>query len=327
MQKINHLFSFLILLLLLGSCKKSHTLKDPLVPKTVDQDSSLPSIMINNRMLHAEAFGNPNNTIIICIHGGPGGDYKYMLNAKHLANQGYRVVFYDQVGSGLSQRFNEDYYENLDVNGIFLNELKGVINHYKSNANQKVVLLGHSWGAMLATAYAGKYPSEISGLILMEPGGLEWNDIVDYIVRTQIPDTTPREQPNEADKNNHDLLDYKMGLLTAMNNPITREAGNTGGSWRSGAVINSVAVRQGEKEQVNMAAGIENFSSPVLFVYGDNQGYPDYWAEKISSVFKNKELCKVLGVGHSGMLTENEVWNDKMQPKTLSYLKRPGMEK
>ena len=314
------LLSALIPLLLLGSCKKDHNMKVPLVPKTVDQDHSLPSITINNRMLHAEAFGNANNTLIICIHGGPGADYRYMLNLKQLADQGYRVVFYDQVGSGLSQRFNEDYYEKLDVNGIFINELKGVINHYKSKPNQKVVLMGHSWGAMLATAYAGKYPSEINGLVLMEPGGLAWNDVVDYIIRTQIPDTAPQEQPNGADKNNHELLDYKMGLLTARNNPITNERGNEGGMWRAGAVINSVAVQKGEQEQSNMAAGIENFTSPVLFVYGDNQGYPDDWARKISSVFKNKELYKVLGVGHSGMLTNNEAWNSKMKPKMMNYL-------
>jgi len=41
---------------------------------------------------------------------------------------------------------------------------------------------------------------EISGLVLMEPGGLAWDDIVDYIIRTQIPDTVPQEQPNEANK-------------------------------------------------------------------------------------------------------------------------------
>ena len=181
--------------------------------------------------------------------------------------------------------------------------------------------MGHSWGAMLATAYAGKYASEISGLVLMEPGGLAWNDVVDYIIRTQIPDTAPQEQPNEADKNNHDLLDYKMGLLTARNNPITNEGGNEGNSWRAGAVINSVAVQKGEQEQSNMAAGVENFTSPVLFVYGDNQGYPDFWAGKISSVFKNRELYKVLGVGHSGMLTDSEAWNSRMKPKIISYLK------
>ncbi len=51
-------------------------------------------------MLHSEAYGHPDSTIIVCIHGGPGGDYRYMLNFKDLADYGYRVVFYDQIGSG-----------------------------------------------------------------------------------------------------------------------------------------------------------------------------------------------------------------------------------
>ena len=71
-----------------------------------------------------------------------------MLPAKSLVNYGYRVVFYDQVGSGLSQRFNENCYDKKNIDEIYLNELKGVIDHYKTSNNQKVILLGHSWGAV-----------------------------------------------------------------------------------------------------------------------------------------------------------------------------------
>lgn len=185
MQSKKQLQFFLIgAVSLLMSCKK---MDEPgnLVAKTVDQDASVPSITVNGRMLHAEAFGHPDSTIIICIHGGPGADYRYMLNGKDLASRGYRVIFYDQVGSGLSQRFKEEFYNNMDVKGVFLDELKGVINHYKRRDSQKVMLFGHSWGAIMATAYAGQYPNEIDGMVLMEPGGLKWSDIIEYISKSQ----------------------------------------------------------------------------------------------------------------------------------------------
>src|SRR5688500_337754 len=93
--------------LAMTSCTKERMLNEPgnLVPKTVDQDLSLPSINVNGAMLHSEAFGHPDSTIVVVIHGGPGSDYRDLLISKSLADEGYRVVFYDQRGSGLSQRF------------------------------------------------------------------------------------------------------------------------------------------------------------------------------------------------------------------------------
>src|SRR4030088_2625364 len=82
----------------LWSCKKELTPNDPgaLVPKTVDQDPSLPSISVNGTQLHSEAFGNPANPMVVFLHGGPGADYRNGKNVKNLVNYNYYVVFYDQ---------------------------------------------------------------------------------------------------------------------------------------------------------------------------------------------------------------------------------------
>lgn len=328
MQSKKQLQFFLIgVVSLLMSCKK---MDEPgnLVAKTVDQDASLPSITVNGRMLHAEAFGHPDSTIIVCIHGGPGADYRYMLVGKDLAAKGYRVVFYDQVGSGLSQRFKEEFYDNMDVKGVFLDELSGVIKHYKRKANQKVMLFGHSWGAIMATAYAGKYPNEIDGMVLMEPGGLKWNDIIEYISKSQsvklwsevLNDITYKDQFISDKKNNHDILDYRMTLLAGNGeNPNTGESVlGADGFWRFGAVINLISFNLGQKLKPDLSDGIENYTRPILFVYGDNKAYSDDWAKKISAVYVNKEVFKVPGVGHSGML-ETYTWQNTMLPKMLNY--------
>lgn len=85
-----------------------------LVPRTVDQDASLPQLSINGTTLHLETFGDPDDPMIVLLHGGPGGDYRSMLKCMEFADHGYFVIFYDQRGSGLSQRHPKKTY-NLDL--------------------------------------------------------------------------------------------------------------------------------------------------------------------------------------------------------------------
>jgi proline iminopeptidase len=81
-----------------------------LVSLTVDEDPSLPSIFVNGTQLHSETFGNPNDPMIVMLHGGPGSDYRSLLNCSTFSADGFFVVFYDQRGSGLSRRHNKDVY-------------------------------------------------------------------------------------------------------------------------------------------------------------------------------------------------------------------------
>ena len=326
--------SYLVMLTMsffLLSCEKIDK-PGNLVPKTADQDPSIPSIRIADRVLHSEAFGNPDSTIIVCLHGGPGADYRYMYPAKDFVNYGYRVVFYDQVGSGLSQRFNESYYANKNLDEIFLNELKGVIKYYKTKPNQKVIFFGHSWGSMLATAYAGKYPNEIHGMALIEPGGLKWADVIEYISKSQaIPlwkeltnDGLYQDQFISTQKDNHEKLDYKLAMYASHGSPNVEfepEDGELNDKfWRQGAVINLISFNYGQKDKPNLGSGIENYNKPILFMYGGKgKVYTDEWAQKISSVYKNKEIFRIEGVGHSGMLNPT-AWSKVTLPKIVSYL-------
>ena len=59
------------------------------VPRTADQDRTISSITVNGAVLHSEAFGHRDSSMIVCLHGGPGNDYRYILNYKDLADHGY----------------------------------------------------------------------------------------------------------------------------------------------------------------------------------------------------------------------------------------------
>jgi len=104
--------------------------------------------------------GEPTYRAVFCLHGGPGGSYDYLMPLLDLAEIRRRVVFYDQGGGGKSEVPKDRAYFTVER---FVEEVEGVRRALKLG---KVHLYGHSWGGMLAQAYALKYQRNLSSLIL-----------------------------------------------------------------------------------------------------------------------------------------------------------------
>ena len=327
MKTIRHSMNFLLTILfiaVLSSCEERELdMNEPgnLVPLLVIEDPGLPSITINGTQLHSETFGNPSDPMIVAIHGGPGGDYRSILNCKEFANDGFFVVFYDQRGSGLSQRHNTDIY-NVQ---IYIDDLGAVIEHYRQSENQKVILMGHSWGAMVATEFVNQYPEQIDGLVLMEPGGFTWDVTLDYINRSR-----PMELFNETvndyvyldqfiTSDQHNVLDYKANLNMFVSFADGNEVGNAGPYpfWRNGAVCNSATIKYAEENSFDFTANLSQFTNKVLFTYSElNKAYGLEHAELVSSAFPNVQLVKIDGTGHE---IPYFGWSN-FYPVALSYL-------
>lgn len=317
--------ALLLSLLLLGACTKERTINEPgnLVPKTVDLDPELPSITVNGARLHAEAFGNPADPLVVVLHGGPGADYRYLLNCRTLADEGFRVVFYDQRGAGLSQRFPRSVY----TMQLAFDDLTAVIREYQTGSAQKVFLLGHSWGGMLATAYINQYPQNIAGVVLGEPGGFVWQDVEDYLSRSrkmsffseELNDAVYMEQFITGREDQHAILDYKFGLWAAAEEGTA--IGNEGRlpSWRGGAVTFNAYLDIGEKQRPDWTTHLDAYTTPVLFIYSENnKAYGLAHAQKVSAAYPNVTLFKTLGAGHD-MLSFTTGWNNT-RPSIVSYL-------
>ena len=109
-------------------------------------------------------FGEPEKGEILCLHGGPGATHDYLLSMADLADHGYRVTFYDQLGCGRSRVpkntalfVPERYVEEVDA---FRKEMSLGRPH----------IIGSSWGGMLAIAYSLKYQRNMKTMTTV--GGL-----------------------------------------------------------------------------------------------------------------------------------------------------------
>jgi proline iminopeptidase len=132
------------------------------VPRTADLDPALPSQKIDGYTYHLESFGQANATPLIVVHGGPGLDYEYLKPLRALSND-YRVIFYDQRGTGLSPRVDKKFLTIAQS----LDDLHSIVQHFRNG--KKVILIGHSWGATLVTGYLSMYPEMVSQAVIVEP--------------------------------------------------------------------------------------------------------------------------------------------------------------
>ncbi len=91
---------------------------------------------------------DPGRYPLLVLHGGPGASHDYLEPVAELADQGRRVIFYDQLGGGKSDHPHDPGMWTIDLFLAELNALRRVLRL------QDVHLLGHSWGGMLALEHA-----------------------------------------------------------------------------------------------------------------------------------------------------------------------------
>lgn len=110
--------------------------------------------------LFYKSFGVPDRDAVLCLHGGPGVPHGYLTCLADLARFGYRVVFYDQLGCGKSDRPRGTSLFTIER---AVEEVEGV---RRALHLGKIHLLGNSYGGMLALAYAMKYSRNLTSLVV-----------------------------------------------------------------------------------------------------------------------------------------------------------------
>lgn len=124
---------------------------------------------------HCIVYGDlSRGTPIIVLHGGPGGCVERYEALTELAKQNIPMIFYDQLGCGYSKVLKG--HLELWTYKTFMDELENIIRFF---GLKKYIILGHSWGGMLALEWVTSRPHEgLEKLILFStlPSTKIWND-------------------------------------------------------------------------------------------------------------------------------------------------------
>lgn len=119
------------------------------------------TLSVSSQTIYSKAFGDPSNEPLIYLHGGPGYNSIgfEITTAKKLSENGFFVVVYDRRGEGRSSDENakftfQETFDDLDA-------------IYAKFNLKDATLIGHSFGGVVGTLYAEKYPNKTKSLVLV----------------------------------------------------------------------------------------------------------------------------------------------------------------
>ncbi|ULQ55191.1 alpha/beta hydrolase [Flavihumibacter rivuli] len=231
------------------------------------QDSSFSFLTSDSVSLYVRIAGK--GAPCLFVHGGPGSTSNYFeaVDASRLMEQHYRMIYFDQRGSGRSgSASNGDYSTGRVLKDM--EELRQALNI------RQWTVMGHSFAGLIVTPYAYQYPKSISALILLH-GTLDLKASINSHISNgkmllqqekrsfSIPDTLPM-----------------MEQLSAVHNKLHEE-----GIWYK------LMFRSQREKDINdsVTAIIGNpnreFSNKVW-------GYPEYWEDL--TVITPRIECPVL---------------------------------
>jgi L-proline amide hydrolase len=106
----------------------------------------------------------PQTPAIVC-HGGPGSAHDYTEPIADLSRFGRACVLYDQLGCGRSQHLRDAPAE-FWTPQLFKDELVALARHL--GIAERYVVIGQSWGGMLAMEHALDHPAGLRALVVAD---------------------------------------------------------------------------------------------------------------------------------------------------------------
>jgi len=250
--------------------------------------------------LHVTDWGNPSAPPLILVHGG----LDHSRSWDHLA-QALRVNFHvfapDLRGHGCSDWATGSSYSLAD----HVYDLTCLV---KAAGFEKVTIVGHSMGGMVALAYAGAFPKKVSKLAVLD-------GVTNFPARKVKPaDVRIAEWVGDLDKlaqrKIHSYRSVADGAdrILARNPRLTREQAmhlathglkpNDDGthSWKFDPYLRARAPhRLSLEDHVGLWSRIQ---CPTLLVSGSASFLPDPATAGVIAHFREAELVKIEGAGH-----------------------------
>lgn len=136
-------------------------------------------IALPSGVTHYEEGGDPNGQPVVLVHGFSVPYFIFDPTFEFLCKQGFRVLRYDLIGRGFSDRPNVQYNA-----ALFVRQLKELLDALNFN---QVNLTGLSMGGVVTASFIDTHPEIVSKYILIDPCGARAVSLSPFLKAVRMP--------------------------------------------------------------------------------------------------------------------------------------------
>lgn len=301
-----------------GMVRAGYNLRSSLAPPPQPADANPWRVTADISIYH-QSFGKGRP--VLFVHGGPGFAPNRLPPGLAALSDEFRIHLYHQRGCGRStkpiDRFESaNYYQNLielDAALGLAAQIADIERIRRVLRCERIVLVGHSFGAFLAALYAAEFPRNVEALVLCAPADLlvfpiEGGGLFE-IVRARLPDRLKDSYATFLDQylDFSNVFERSEAELAAQQRELARyyaEAGGLGpaastqpipednGGWMPVAVYFSMGLRH------DYRAAMREIAAPTLVLHGADDLQPQAVSERYAQLIPLSELHVIDGAGH-----------------------------
>jgi len=266
---------------------------------------------VNGTHIYYEIIGK--GAPLFVLHG-QGGSHRYFLPYMGALSDEYQLFFYDQRGTGLSDG-------HLDLAAISIDQFVEDLEALRvAFGLEKISLMGHSWGAIVALAYALKYQAHLDHLILVD-STLVSNTFAIELSKTlqqrlqllsadmQHERTTTCTRPSE--KLSRDEIDECSQIDAQLRfydpaKATTVDWATEENTSKNSTTVRALIISSFNRMQPDLDAQLPTVRVPTLIIHGDFDPIPLGSSEYLHQHIPGSQIVPISESGHFPFIEQPE---------------------
>lgn len=266
-------------------------------------------IEVKDAKIFYKTFGKGDPVVV--LHGGPAFTHNYLVSGVLPFAENHQVILYDQRGCGKSSSEINEETMDLDLFTEDLDTLRKALGH------EKITLLAHSWGGLLAMKYAMNYPERVKRFVLANSLPASFEDCFWTITESRKMYTPYKEELDRIEKSSEflsgDLATIQKYLRLrakgSFYDPDQTELLDISFSLEDFHHYTQISQRLAENlmiEDFNWYEDLRNFNFPSLVLHSDTDFIPVSDAEKVHQSIPGAEYVLLTECGHCPFIEKPE---------------------
>lgn len=252
-----------------------------------------------------------NGPPVLLVNGGPGMNCEGFELLAGLLSADHRIILFDQRGTGRSGP------ETINEQTITMDSMVADMEQLRRQFGYTGwVVMGHSFGGMLASYYTARHPGSVKGLILSSSGGIDL-DLLSYANSSINARLTPQQQDSLRYWNNrisHGDTSYSSRLSRArVLAPAYLEKKEhvpavAARLMQANLRINNLVFANMRKIGFDCREQLKLYKQPVLIIQGKQDVVRKETALKAKAVMPQADTVFIDQCSHYGWLEQRETY-------------------